>query len=190
MLESYIRPVLDEPVGGALELRHDGEEAAEEVRDEDEDEEGGAQPDGGAVGLEPLLLLQLVEPVHELDGADELEHADELEAAQEVGGRGAARGVAVVGEGGGDDLVEGEAPGEVGEEPGEEVVARDGAEVADDVPVAVAARHEGEDDVEHEDAVDEEVEELDGRQAPVAGALDAVIEGDAVWDGETAVEEE
>ena len=59
----------------------DGEGAAEEVCDEDEDEAGGG-----------------------LDGADELEHADEqheLEAAQEVGGRDAARGAAAVGEGGG-----------------------------------------------------------------------------------------
>ena len=67
-------------------------------------------------------------------------------------------------------------------EPDEEVVAREGIEVADDVPVAVAARDEGEGDVEHEDAVDEELEGLDGRQSSVAGVLDAVIEGDAVGD--------
>ena len=123
-----VRLVVEEPVVVGLVLRHVEEEAAEQVRHEDEEEDGEGQADDGPEGLEPVLLLELVEPGHELGGADELEHADELEGAEEVGGADGGGGL-VVGEGDGDDQVEGEAPQQVGQEPGGQVVLRDEAEV-------------------------------------------------------------
>ena len=67
---------MGQPVVFSLVLGQASEDAAEQVRDEEEEEDGAAQADGGPEDLEAVLLLELVELVHELDGADQLEHAD------------------------------------------------------------------------------------------------------------------
>ena len=57
-----------------------------------------------------------------------------------------------------------------------------------DEALPVPGGEEAEDNVAHEDAVDEEVENLHGRHVSVAaGPFDAVVEGDAVRDGKAAV---
>ena len=164
---------MDEPVGLGLAVGKDGEHAAEEVGGEDEDEDGGADADDGAHGLEALPVLELVELGEELGGAHEADHADELHRAE----------VAAAAHGGADDDVEGEAAGEVGKEPGPRVVGGDLRVLLDDVALNVGHGDEGEEDVHHEDAVDRQVR-LVGRAQARGGVPD---ECDPVRDGEGAV---
>ena len=59
-----------------------------------------------------------------------------------------------------------------------------------DEALAVPCGQEAEGDVAHEDAVDEEVEALQGRHVAAAAGRLGVVEGDAVRDGEAAIEQE
>ena len=141
------------PVALGLYPDEHEEAAAEEVGDEDEDQERADEADDGAEHAEVGALLHPVEAVDEARGADELEHADDLHGAEVVG---LALGVGA--EDGGDDGVEGEAAGEVGEEPAPEVVDGDLAHVVDQEALRVGVGgDEGEPDVDHEDDVDGEL---------------------------------
>ena len=84
--------VVGQPVHVGLREEERGEEAAEHVRGDAEDEGGAEDADGPAEALEGLVLAEAVQLGEELDRADEAEGAGEAEEADEVGGLEGASG--------------------------------------------------------------------------------------------------